>query len=114
MIFVTGGKYEGEEEFSKTHWPSKKIISDFDEKIKALVKGLEPDEAESAAKKLAMDFSDENKDSVIILTEAGCGIIPLSKDDRIFREAVGRAGCFLAEKADEVFLVTMGIGTKIK
>lgn len=57
---------------------------------------------------------EKNPDAVIISNEIGCGIIPLEKTERIWRENAGRAGCIIAEKSDRVIRVICGIGTVIK
>ncbi|MBQ2910721.1 MAG: bifunctional adenosylcobinamide kinase/adenosylcobinamide-phosphate guanylyltransferase, partial [Clostridia bacterium] len=49
-----------------------------------------------------------------IADEIGCGIIPLEKSDRIYREALGRFLCDLAAISDTVIRVTCGIPTFIK
>ena len=51
---------------------------------------------------------------IIICDEVGCGIIPLDKSDRVYREALGRFLCDLAEVSDTVIRVTAGIGQFIK
>ncbi len=51
---------------------------------------------------------------IIICDEVGCGIIPLDKSDRVYREALGRFLCDLAAISDTVIRVTAGIGTVIK
>ena len=56
----------------------------------------------------------ENADAVIITDETGCGIIPAVKEERLFREWLGRAQCNIAAASDEVIKVTCGLGVKIK
>ena len=51
---------------------------------------------------------------IIICDEVGCGIIPLDKSDRVYREALGRFLCDLAALSDTVIRVTAGIGQFIK
>lgn len=51
---------------------------------------------------------------IIIADEIGCGIIPLEKSDRIYREALGRFLCDLASLSEIVIRVTCGIPTFIK
>ena len=53
-------------------------------------------------------------DIIIIMNEIGNGIVPLEKKERIFREQVGRTGCFLAENAVTVERIVCGIAVKIK
>ncbi len=56
----------------------------------------------------------ENPEAVIIMDEIGCGIIPIEKNERIYRELTGRSGCIIAENSDLVIRVCCGIMTVIK
>ena len=56
----------------------------------------------------------ENPDCIVLLDEIGCGIVPLEKDDRIWREQTGRCGCLLAEHARTVVRLCCGIAAAIK
>lgn len=49
-----------------------------------------------------------------MIDEIGSGIVPMNQEERIWREAVGRAGCKIAESAVEVYRVMSGIGIRIK
>lgn len=51
---------------------------------------------------------------IVVCDEIGCGIIPLDKADREYREALGRFLCLLAQRADTVIRVSCGIGSVIK
>ena len=51
---------------------------------------------------------------IIVMDEVGSGIIPLEKAEREYREQVGRTGCMLAERANQMIRVICGIGTKLK
>lgn len=53
---------------------------------------------------------DINPEIIIICDEVGSGIVPLEKEDRIYREAVGRALCSAVKKAVHVERITCGIG----
>ena len=52
--------------------------------------------------------------AVITLDEVGCGIVPLEKSERDYREAVGHAGQMLAAAAAEVYRMQCGIAVRIK
>lgn len=56
----------------------------------------------------------KNDIRVIISNEVGYGIVPVDAKERAYREAVGRASCMLAAKADKVVRVISGIGVIIK
>ena len=53
-------------------------------------------------------------DGVIICDEVGCGVTPLDRTDREWRERVGRTCCRLAERAEAVYRVRCGLGARIK
>lgn len=52
--------------------------------------------------------------ALVTLDEVGCGIVPLEKAERQYREAVGEAGQLLAAAADQVYRVLAGIPVRIK
>ena len=56
----------------------------------------------------------DNPDIVIITDEIVSGIVPLDVKEREWREVHGRICCQLAGRADAVFRVIAGIGQKIK
>ena len=53
-------------------------------------------------------------DGVVICDEVGCGVTPLDRTDREWRERVGRTCCRLAERAEAVYRVRCGLGARIK
>ena len=55
-----------------------------------------------------------NPDVILICDEVGCGVVPLDREDRAWREKVGRVCCRLAEKAAAVYRVTCGLGARLK
>jgi len=54
------------------------------------------------------------QDKILVCVDASCGIVPMDKDLRAYREASGRTLSYLANKADEVIRIFCGIGSKIK
>ena len=57
---------------------------------------------------------EQNKDAVIIIDEVGCGIVPIEKEARLRREAIGRCGCIIAAASDTVVRVICGIPSYLK
>ena len=53
-------------------------------------------------------------DGGVICDEVGCGVTPLDRADREWRERVGRTCCRLAERAEAVYRVRCGLGARIK
>lgn len=104
LILVVGGAYQGKTHFAKTF--GLPVINSLHKTIKtALQNGKN---ANTTVAKLIL------KDCVVVCDEVGCGIIPASKQERDYRENVGRIVCDLAKKADKVFRVDAGIETRIK
>ncbi|MDO4268198.1 MAG: bifunctional adenosylcobinamide kinase/adenosylcobinamide-phosphate guanylyltransferase [Eubacteriales bacterium] len=50
----------------------------------------------------------------VTIDEVGCGIVPIKRCGRDYREACGEAGQLLAARAEQVYRVVCGIGTRIK
>ena len=69
---------------------------------------------ESLVNELAVRFISENKNVVIINNEVGYGVVPIDKNERLFRELNGRFNIRIAQSSDEVYRVVSGICTRIK
>ena len=54
------------------------------------------------------------KDKIIISDEISSGIVPLKKEDRMWREETGRCLQFLSKESSSVYRVFCGIPTIIK
>lgn len=59
-------------------------------------------------------YLEKHPEAVLICDEVGCGIVPMSKEERDYREKTGRICCKLAADATEVYRVICGIGTRLK
>ena len=127
MILIIGGAYEG-----KTGYAAKilgiseseiidgsvcdlcevysaKAVNNFHMLIKRLTEINEKDAVEFVA-----DICGKNPNIVIISDEIGCGIIPLDKNERRWREETGRACCKAAELSEAVVRINCGISSVIK
>ena len=54
------------------------------------------------------------KKEIVVSQEVGSGVIPLKKEERIYRDAVGRLCVRLAKEAESVVRVVAGIPVAIK
>ena len=59
-------------------------------------------------------FLRENPDAVVLTNEIGCGIVPIEREERLWREECGICTRLLAAQADCVIRVVCGISTAIK
>ncbi len=69
--------------------------------------------AEELERKI-MQLAEDAPNAIIICNEIGCGIVPLDKADRLYRELTGRILVKLASKAEKVVRITCGIPQRIK
>ena len=130
MILIIGGSFQGKEEFAKKLIGQQKGGEENWEQL--VCRGDEPWQkalekpclvnfhgfirqlqvTEEAEKFLCQVLKSEPL--LITMDEVGCGIVPLKKEERDYREAVGRAGQKLAAAAREVWRVQCGIPVRIK
>ncbi len=113
MIFVTGGIASGklsyirsmgyeDRDISRDPGSDSRVIYDLEGVIKDLGGNTE-------------GLFDKLKDrEVVCCSEIGCGIVPISKEERKIREETGRLCCMLAEKAEKVIRLNCGIAQIIK
>lgn len=129
MILIIGGAHQGkgafarelsglgQEEFERLAWDGKKDITEditgkryllnFHHRIRRLQeRGADTD--------AYVEEILEELPEIITMDEVGCGIVPLERGDRDYREAVGRAGQRMAARAKQVFRVMCGIPVQIK
>ena len=107
MILVIGGSFQGKKAYAAQICGEKTVLADFQERICAVVEAGEDPEA--FTRQILAD-----PPAVITLDEVGCGIVPMEKTERDYREAVGHAGQILAAAATEVYRVQCGIASRIK
>lgn len=72
------------------------------------------EEMEQQAETFVKWLYTQNPELVIVSTELGCGVVPIERKDRLWREAVGRICTSIAAQADEVVRVACGIGINLK
>lgn len=130
MDFIIGGCYQGKQEYVKKQYgfTESDFISAADLKnndmhgkccltgFHLLIKNLIENEGnvEGNIQENITALLQKNDIRVIISDEVGYGIVPIDASERAYREAVGRASCILARKADKVVRVVSGIGVVIK
>lgn len=126
MKMVVGGAFQGKTDFAVRtfHLRKEDILDggrmDFGQLEKAaavrnfheLIRRMMESGEDPAA--LVDGMMDRNRGIVIIMDEVGCGLVPIDPGERAWREMCGRLGCRMADASDEVYLVTMGLGQKIK
>lgn len=107
MILVIGGSFQGKKAYAAQICGGGTVLSDFQDRVRAVLEAGE--DIERFTRQILA-----NPPAVITLDEVGCGIVPMEKSERDYREAVGHAGQLLAAAAAEVYRVQCGIAARIK
>lgn len=124
MILVFGGAYNGKKDFIKEKFNinEQDIFYCSDGEIdfsKKVICGLHKFTYNNTLKnKSSLEYIKENinlfKDKIIISDEISSGIVPLKKEDRMWREETGRCLQYLSKESSCVYRVFCGISTIIK
>ena len=106
MDLIIGGAYQGKLAYAMEHFhltqedlahydggfdTSRRCICYLEEAVYAAVAAGEP-----------VVLPDLRPDAVVLCTDVSCGVVPMDKTQRLWREEVGRAVCALARQADSV------------
>ena len=131
-ILVVGGRYQGKTEWVRQHFNTYQEISG--EQLWQEIKKMEWKEKEPSNGICILQFHevlrqwmakkryDQEKMKeflyhapwVIVADEIGCGVVPMEKEERLWREKTGRTLCEAARAADEVYRIYCGIPQQIK
>ena len=109
MKLYIGGVYQGQEELARAENPGLPCYPDFHEAIRRAVL-----EARQDPREFARQFCAAHQDAIVVANEVGAGVVPIVKEERLFREAVGRALCIVAQESESVTRCVCGIGVRIK
>lgn len=119
MELVIGGAYQGKLEYVLDKYElnnadvftcteeteidrSRRVIYHFERYLKyCLRKGISPD----------LSF---REDSIVIMDDIFCGVVPVDKEIRAWREFCGRTGAELSKKAAAVTRIFCGLPQKLK
>ena len=114
MVLIVGGMAQGKLAFAKralgvSAWSEGRLSTE------NCVHGLHLAVRALAEPEAAVDqWLMAHPDGVVICDEVGCGVTPLDRADREWRERVGRICCSLAEKAEAVYRVQCGLEARLK
>lgn len=118
MRLIVGGRAQGKRAYVETWVPARLIADGKDCGPEALERALALDhlhllirrwlDAGKSPLAEALALAKRRPDLTVICDEVGCGVVPMDRAEREWREAVGRVCCALAKEA-EVERVVCGI-----
>lgn len=124
MIFITGGTAQGKHSFASERLGMTRFSDGGNDSYEAICAAEVITDYHKLVRRLMNDGKDpvgfterlcsEGRQAAIIMDEVGCGIVPIEKQERLWRENCGRCGCIIAEKADTVIRMVCGIPTLLK
>ena len=115
MIMVVGGAFSGRRKYalslasSLSGTPSSLVHVVSDDDVSSFAS-----EKDAAYPALSRTVARISSFPVVVATEIGCGVVPLSPEERAFRENNGRLNQALAHVASSVVLMCAGIPQVIK
>ncbi len=127
MILVFGGSYQGKLDFIKNEFgiiedeiyfchigepfidESKKVIYGLEKFILASIK---ENKSENEIIRYLNRFVDTNK--ILVCEDISQGIVPLEKEQRLWREVVGRSMVIFGKSAKKVYRVFCGLANEVK
>lgn len=114
MVLIVGGAAQGKLEFARrelgvTAWSEGELGAE------SCVRGLHLAVRALEDPREAIDqWLIQHPEGVLICDEVGCGVVPVDREERAWRETVGRVCCELAEQAQAVYRVQCGLGVRLK
>lgn len=108
MILIIGGSHQGKASFARQLAGEEDgLVLNYHRILRrAFLEGRDTEEETRALIR--------RHPAVVTMDEVGCGIVPLEREERDFREAAGRAGQMLAREAAVVYRMICGIPSRIK
>lgn len=123
MRLILGGRAQGKRAYVETWIPPEKIADGASCGPETLETALAVDRLHLLIRRWldlgknplaeVLALADKRPDMAFICDEVGCGVVPLDRADRDWREAVGRVCCALADRAS-VERVICGIPQTIR
>ena len=125
MILVVGGAYQGKKQFACENFglAMEEFVDGRECAFGALNEARAMHHLQDYIRRMLLEGLDakqiirqevQNNPSVVILcNELGCGLVPIERFDREYRESVGRIQCELAKQAEGVYRIYCGIGEKL-
>lgn len=109
MRLIIGGAHQGKLHYALSLGYTEEDVSTTLEQPKAILYGLQ-----ELTRQYPALSADQVPDCIVICDELGCGVVPLDREDRLWRERTGRLCCELAKRADRVDRVFCGIAMQLK
>ena len=134
MKFITGGAFQGKRSFAEQLLEregifeyatadgaadpfeaaySRKLVVNVQDYVRRFA-DLEDGEARERLQEFLDRLIKENPGAVAVMDEIGCGIVPVGREERLWRDLAGEAAQTLAARSRDVYRVTGGLAQVLK
>lgn len=134
MKFITGGAFQGKRDFAEQLLAregvleyetadgaadpfeaaySRKLVVNVQDYVRRFA-GHEDGEAREQLREFLDRLAEQNPGAVAVMDEIGCGIVPVGREERLWRDLAGEAAQTLAARSRDVYRVTGGLAQVLK
>ena len=118
MVLIIGGAYQGKLEFAKETLGITDVYTCKDDEIdfsKDCIYKIEEFTAHHPDPVIYFESHREQwKNSVLILQDIFCGVVPMGAENRAWRQRTGRLAQYLSREADRVSRIFCGLEQRLK
>ncbi|MBR2048119.1 MAG: bifunctional adenosylcobinamide kinase/adenosylcobinamide-phosphate guanylyltransferase [Oscillospiraceae bacterium] len=120
MILIIGGAYQGKLDFAKEQFgiTEADIHTCADGQIDFSRRCIDKVEAFAACHPDPIGYFEENRaawqDSILILQDIFCGVVPMGAENRVWRQKTGRLAQYLTREAAQVSRIFCGLEQRLK
>ena len=118
MILIIGGAYQGKLDFARENLDVSEVFTCTGPEIDFSAKCISHIEAFTACHPDPVAYFESRrelwKDSVLILEDISCGVVPMGAENRAWRQKNGRLAQYLSREADRVSRIFCGLELRLK
>ena len=118
MILIIGGAYQGKLDFAKETFGVTDVYTCVGGEIDFSKNCIYKIEEFTANHPDPVAYFEANKDrwqnSILILQDIFCGVVPMGEDVRAWRQRTGRLAQYLSKEADRVSRIFCGLEQRLK
>ena len=118
MILIIGGAYQGKLDFARTELGVSEVYTCTGGEIDFSRECIYRIEEFTARHDDPVSYfearRDQWKDSVLIIQDIFCGVVPMGPENRAWRQRTGRLAQYLSREADRVSRIFCGLEQRLK
>ena len=118
MVLIIGGAYQGKLDFARENLGVTEVWTCTGPQIDFSRRCIYKIEEFTACHPDPVSYFEEHreqwKDSVLILQDIFCGVVPMGAENRAWRQRTGRLAQYLSREADRVFRIFCGLEQRLK